>query len=175
MSAEPGTPFPIRRRNACALTETLADNVPGLNFVNDQDPGIGRVAADGGFVYRKADGSLVKDEATLGRIRSLAVPPAWTSVWICSDPHGHLQAVGRDARGRKQYRYHPRWREARDEAKYDSLLPESERETNHVIVAMVKQVAERLGNTPAVCRNCYVHPEVLDAFREGRLQALEER
>src|SRR5262249_5883045 len=72
--------------------------------------------------YRRADGSPVKDASTLQRIRSLAIPPAWTDVWICAEPSGHIQAVGRDARGRKQYRYHPRWREARDETKYARLL-----------------------------------------------------
>ena len=85
-------------------------------------PGITRHKARNGFDYRLPDGSLVRDIETLKRIRSLAIPPAWTEVWICPDPNGHLQATGRDQRGRKQYRYHPRWREVRDEAKYGKLL-----------------------------------------------------
>lgn len=316
------------------MTETLAAIDTGLNFVSDHDPGILRLSTGDGFVYRNPAGATIKDEATLGRIKSLAIPPAWTNVWICPNPLGHIQAVGRDARGRKQYRYHPEWRRARDEAKYGSLLafgtvlpdlrsqidadlakrglprekvlavvvtlldqtlirignaeyartnktyglttlnnrhvkiegatlrfrfrgksgkvhdigmrnarlarllrrcqelpgqhlfqyvdenglihaitssdvnaylteragapftakhfrtwggtviaagllreldpPASERESTHVIVETVKQVAERLGNTPAVCRKCYVHPTVFDAFREGRLQSLSE-
>ena len=69
-----------------------------------------------------ADGKAIRDKESLQRIRSLVIPPAWKDVWICPDPRGHLQAVGRDARGRKQYRYHPRWREVRDETKYDRII-----------------------------------------------------
>src|SRR5690242_5265702 len=75
-----------------------------------------------GFRYTRADGKPLRNPADLKRIRSLAIPPAWTDVWICPDPRGHLQATGRDARGRKQYRYHPRWREVRDEVKYGRLI-----------------------------------------------------
>src|SRR5689334_9220122 len=82
----------------------------GLVHVNDDQPGITRHKRGAGFVYRDARGRLVKDKRTLGRIKSLAIPPAWTHVWICADENGHIQATGRDARGRKQYRYHPRWR-----------------------------------------------------------------
>ena len=85
-------------------------------------PGITRRNARNGFDYYLPDESLVRDIATLKRIRKLAIPPAWTDVWICRDPNGHLQATGRDQRGRKQYRYHLRWREVRDEAKYGKLL-----------------------------------------------------
>ena len=74
-----------------------------------------------GFRYYRADGRLIRNPAELKRIARLAVPPAWTDVWICPDPRGHLQATGRDARGRKQYRYHPSWRETRDETKYERL------------------------------------------------------
>src|SRR5690242_4657327 len=74
-----------------------------------------------GFRYTRADGKPLRNPADLKRIRALAIPPAWTDVWICPDPRGHLQATGRDARGRKQYRYHPRWREVRDEDKYGRL------------------------------------------------------
>jgi DNA topoisomerase-1 len=93
-----------------------------LHYVSDSKPGITRVKDGDGFAYRSPDGTAVTDAATLERIRHLAIPPAYTAVWICRDPLGHLQAVGRDARGRKQYRYHPRWREVRDEAKYGKML-----------------------------------------------------
>jgi DNA topoisomerase I len=93
-----------------------------LRYVDDSAPGITRHKARNGFDYRLPDGALVRDIDTLKRIRSLAIPPAWTNVWICLHSNGHLQATGRDARGRKQYRYHPRWREVRDEAKYSKLL-----------------------------------------------------
>ncbi|WP_414693399.1 DNA topoisomerase IB [Phenylobacterium sp.] len=94
----------------------------GLVYVSDSDPGITRRKAGSGFNYRKADGSPVTDERTLDRIRKLAIPPAWTDVWICPRPHGHIQAVGRDQKGRKQYRYHDRWREVRDSHKYDRVI-----------------------------------------------------
>jgi DNA topoisomerase-1 len=74
------------------------------------------------FRYLRADGGVVRDAATLARIRSLAIPPAWTDVWICPLAEGHIQAVGRDARGRKQYRYHPRWREVRDRTKFGRMI-----------------------------------------------------
>ena len=93
-----------------------------LHYVSDKKPGITRVHEGDSFAYRNPDGSPVTDERTLERIRKLAIPPAYTEVWICRDPQGHLQAVGRDVRGRKQYRYHPRWREVRDEAKYGKML-----------------------------------------------------
>ena len=93
-----------------------------LRYVNDSMPGITRRDARNGFDYRRPDGALVRDIATLKRIRALAIPPAWKEVWICRDPNGHLQATGRDQRGRKQYRYHARWREVRDDAKYGKLL-----------------------------------------------------
>jgi DNA topoisomerase-1 len=85
-------------------------------------PGITRHKARKGFDYRSPDGEFVRDIATLKRIRSLVIPPAWTAVWICPYPNGHIQAIGRDKRGRKQYRYHPRWREVRDESKYGKML-----------------------------------------------------
>jgi DNA topoisomerase-1 len=94
----------------------------GLRYVHDHAPGIARAGHPGAFHYTDADGHAVLDEGTLERIRKLAIPPAWTNVWICKLANGHLQATGRDARGRKQYRYHPRWRESRDEAKYGRLL-----------------------------------------------------
>lgn len=100
-----------------------ADLPPGLAYVSDQDPGIRRrKARSHGFNYLAPDGSAVTDEKTLDRIRALAVPPAWTDVWICPRANGHIQATGRDARGRKQYRYHARWRQQRDSHKYDRLV-----------------------------------------------------
>jgi DNA topoisomerase-1 len=93
----------------------------GLRHVSDQDPGISRRRAGTGFSYRRPDGSQI-DETTLDRIRALAIPPAWTDVWICPSPRGHIQATGRDQKGRKQYRYHDRWRQVRDENKYDRLI-----------------------------------------------------
>ena len=94
----------------------------GLHYVNDaRMPGIRRVG-HARARYIDQHGRTVRDRAVLQRIKSLAVPPAWTQVWICPDPRGHLQATGRDARGRKQYRYHPRWRAVRDEVKYGRLL-----------------------------------------------------
>jgi DNA topoisomerase-1 len=90
----------------------------GLRYVTDRMPGIRRIGSGKTFRYIGATGRLVRDPQTLARIRSLAIPPAWTDVWICPIDVGHLQAIGRDARGRKQYRYHPRWREVRDETKF---------------------------------------------------------
>ena len=94
----------------------------GLRYSRDGEKGCRREPSGKGFAYLDADGKRVDDAATLDRIRSLAVPPAWTDVWICGDERGHLQATGRDARGRKQYRYHPRWRELRDADKFDHLM-----------------------------------------------------
>jgi DNA topoisomerase-1 len=98
----------------------------GLRYVSDATPGIRRRRAGTGFSYVAADGRVIRDKATLARIRSLAIPPAYTDVWICPLANGHLQATGRDARGRKQYRYHPRWREVRDETKFGRMLAFSE-------------------------------------------------
>jgi DNA topoisomerase-1 len=99
-----------------------AARAAGLRYVHDDRPGIRREPADDGFRYIDAKGEPVEDEATLKRIKSLAIPPAWTDVWICPQTNGHLQATGRDARGRKQYRYHPKWRSVRDEVKYERML-----------------------------------------------------
>jgi DNA topoisomerase-1 len=99
-----------------------AARAAGLRYVTDELPGLSRVVQGDKVVVRKADGSEVTDERVLERIRKLAIPPAWTDVWICSSPNGHLQATGRDARGRKQYRYHPRFREVREETKYEHMM-----------------------------------------------------
>jgi len=94
----------------------------GLRYVNDAMPGIRRVRRGKTIRYVGPEGAPVTDAKELGRIKTLAIPPAWTDVWICAHPRGHLQATGRDARGRKQYRYHPRWRQVRDETKYYRML-----------------------------------------------------
>jgi DNA topoisomerase I len=108
---------------AIADDEALAiAEMAGLRYVTDALPGIRRVRCGKGFSYRRPSGSIENRRGTLDRIRSLAIPPAWTDVWICTYPNGHLQATGRDARGRKQYRYHPQWREVRDAAKYDRVV-----------------------------------------------------
>lgn len=94
----------------------------GLRYVTDAKPGIRRVRCGKGFRYTAPGGATIHDEDILRHIRSLVIPPAWTGVWICTIPNGHLQATGRDARGRKQSRYHPRWRGVRDETKYQRMV-----------------------------------------------------
>ena len=108
----------LAKRPDCKLAARSA----GLRYVDDRCPGISRVTQGTGIEYRGPNGRKIRDGETLTRIRSLAVPPAWRDVWICVDPDGHLQATGRDARGRKQYRYHPRWREVRDGNKYERMI-----------------------------------------------------
>ena len=94
----------------------------GLRYSSDDRPGITRRRSGSGFSYRHPTGRLVRDRPTLARIRALAIPPAWTDVWICPDANGHIQSTGRDAKGRKQYRYHPGWRSRRDDAKFDRIV-----------------------------------------------------
>jgi DNA topoisomerase-1 len=101
--------------------ETIARS-SGLRYVRDDVPGITRVWRGGDPAYFDAAGKLVADSAEIARLNALAIPPAYTDVWICPDPRGHLQATGRDARGRKQYRYHPRWRGVRDETKFERMM-----------------------------------------------------
>src|SRR5215213_6838234 len=110
-----------------ATTENVVDprdaaETAGLLYVSDEEPGIRRGKSGKGFTYTKPDGKKVEDKATLERIRSLAIPPAYTDVWICAKANGHIQATGRDAKGRKQYRYHPRFREVRESTKYEHML-----------------------------------------------------
>ena len=107
---------------AAVTPEKAAARAAGLRYVDDTQPGLHRRKAGKGFAYRDADGHAVRDAEVLARIRSLAVPPAYTDVWICSWPNGHLQATGRDARGRKQYRYHPDWAKVRGEGKFDRII-----------------------------------------------------
>jgi DNA topoisomerase-1 len=98
-----------------------------LRYVNANEPGVRRVRKGSGFVYVAPSGRRLTDERDLQRVAKLAIPPAWKDVWICKSANGHLQATGVDARGRKQYRYHSRWREVRDEAKYHDILHFAER------------------------------------------------
>jgi DNA topoisomerase IB len=94
----------------------VAAKAARLRYVNDHWPGIVRERNGTRFVYRDSSDAAIADRAELARINAIAVPPAWTEVWICPDPDGHIQATGRDARGRKQYRYHARWRSVRDDS-----------------------------------------------------------
>ncbi|MEO6567165.1 MAG: DNA topoisomerase IB [Opitutaceae bacterium] len=94
----------------------------GLRYVSDENPGITREKVRRDFIFRSPEGKRVTDVATLARIRRLAIPPAWTEVWICASVNGHIQATGRDVRRRKQYRYHDDWRAARDETKYERMI-----------------------------------------------------
>jgi DNA topoisomerase-1 len=112
-----------RRRPALLPTDPLLSaRLAGLRYVRDDRPGILRQKAGRGFRYVDSEGRPVRDRETLRRIRSLVIPPAWTDVWICPSPQGYLQATGRDARGRKQYRYHPLYRAVRDQTKYSRML-----------------------------------------------------
>ena len=105
-----------------AIDPEQAADVAGLRYVNDDRPGYTRKTKADDFEYFDVDGKPIRDEQRLLRIKRLVIPPAWKQVWICPSPNGHIQATGRDARGRKQYRYHDRWREVRDENKYDRIL-----------------------------------------------------
>jgi DNA topoisomerase I len=144
-----------------------AARAAGLRYSTDTRPGIQRIRHGRSFTYVRPDGRRLTDAADLARIRQLAVPPAWTAVWISPDPRGHLQATGRDARGRKQYRYHPRWRVVRDETKYGRLtdfaraLPSIRRRTEAdlrrtglprekvlaAVVRLLERTLIRVGNT----------------------------
>ena len=112
---------PGARQGASALADEGAAP-PGLVWISDDVPGIRRLRTGDAFRYRGVDGKLVRNAAELRRIRSLAIPPAYEDVWICARANGHLQATGRDARGRKQYRYHPDWRLAKDADKFERML-----------------------------------------------------
>lgn len=111
-------PLPL----ASAADPVAAAREAGLRHVSDAAPGFRRVGSGDKVSYRDLEGRRLHDRAHLARIRSLAIPPAWTEVWICPRADGHLQATGRDARGRKQYRYHPRWAQVRDATKYDRMI-----------------------------------------------------
>ena len=111
----------------------------GLTYVSDDRPGIRRQRKGRGFCYVGSGGGKVDDGATLRRIKSLAIPPAWTDVWICAKADGHIQATGRDAKGRKQYRYHPLFREVREGTKYQHMLAFAES-----LPAIRRKVSEHL-------------------------------
>ena len=124
----PNVPHSVKPRNPGALRDAqrvdprVTARTAGLRYSTDSRPGLSRQRHGRGFSYRDAEGAVIRDRATLARIRALAIPPAWTDVWICPDATGHVQATGRDARGRKQHRYHPLWTVHRDEAKYERLI-----------------------------------------------------
>lgn len=132
-----GTAIPVE-----AQDPVEAAHAAGLRYVSDTTPGIRRKRAGNGFSYSGPQGKTLSDARTRARIRSLAIPPAYTDVWICPDPNGHIQATGRDARGRKQYRYHPRWRLIRDETKFERMLAFSE-----VLPAIRERVEDDLASS----------------------------
>jgi DNA topoisomerase-1 len=105
-----------------AIDRVESAKAAGLRYVTDDSPGLRRRKSGKGFIYTSAGGKVIRDPEVIRRIKSLAIPPAWRDVWICPLPNGHLQATGRDARGRKQHRYHPLWREVRDRTKYHKML-----------------------------------------------------
>jgi DNA topoisomerase I len=125
-------PTPLQRQTANALSfahdgvalndGTRSARQAGLRWVDPGEPGIARVRQGDAFAYRTAAGRVLRDNATLSRIRKIAIPPAWQDVWICADARGHIQATGRDARGRKQYRYHTDWQVQRGQTKFEHLL-----------------------------------------------------
>jgi DNA topoisomerase-1 len=114
LALDPGTQLTVDPRDAAESA--------GLRYVSDDEPGLRRRKTGKGFSYKKPDGKSVRDKAARERIRKLAIPPAYTDVWICSRANGHIQATGRDAKGRKQYRYHPNFREFREGTKYEHML-----------------------------------------------------
>jgi DNA topoisomerase I len=156
-----------RQSQRQATAPPISARRAGLRYATDRRPGITRVRRGSGFQYLEPSGHPVTDAADLQRIRKLAIPPAWREVWIAPDPHAHLQATGRDARGRKQYRYHPRWSSVRGETKFDRMVPfgralpeirdriardlRAEPLTRTKVVAAVVQLLEktliRIGNT----------------------------
>lgn len=120
----PASGLALDKAENCATRDAIeAAETAGLLYVTDAAPGIQRKRHGKHFRYLGLDGKTLQQEAELERIKALKIPPAWNNVWICPQSQGHLQATGRDAKGRKQYRYHDRWREVRDEAKYDQLIP----------------------------------------------------
>src|SRR5688572_14572125 len=112
---------PRKDRQVPVVDPIASAKMAGLCYVSDTKPGIRRRRSGKGFTYRGPDDRPIRDPDELRRIAALAIPPAWTEVWISPKPMGHIQATGRDAKGRKQYRYHPRWRAVRDETKYQRL------------------------------------------------------
>ena len=160
------------RKTTTAREGAKAAAATGLIYVSDSEPGIRRRRRGAGFYYVSPADRVLRKKAVLRRIVSLAVPPAYEDVWICTNPRGHIQATGRDARGRKQYRYHVRWREVRDLAKFDRMvdfgraLPKLRQRLRHdlsrrglprekvlaVLVSMLDSTWARIGN-PEYARN----------------------
>src|SRR3954471_17881104 len=122
MGASGGTVAEPKQNGAISDELLAAAKEAGLRYVSDQRPGYRRKSKGKHFEYFDTDEKPIRDEQRLLRIKRLAIPPAWTDVWICPSPNGHIQATGRDARRRKQYRYHERWREVRDENKYEKMV-----------------------------------------------------
>lgn len=163
------------RKASAAREGAKSAAATGLIYVSDGDPGIRRRRRGSGFYYLKPDKRILRNKAELRRIVSLAVPPAYQDVWICTHPRGHIQATGRDARGRKQYRYHRRWREVRDLAKFDrmidfgSALPKLRQRLRRnlalpglprekvlaVIVSMLDSTRARIGNPEYARQNSF--------------------
>ena len=158
---------PETQRRAISVAQPLAAaKAASLRYVSDAAPGIMRRRKGKGFVYVSPDGKTIRDPAQLERIKSLVIPPAWTDVWICAHVDGHLQATGRDAKGRKQHRYHTRWREIRDATKYDrmvsfaTVLPRIRKQVQHdlalpglprekvlaAVVQLLESTSIRVGN-----------------------------
>jgi DNA topoisomerase-1 len=129
-----------RRRRGVAPDPAESAQEAGLRYVSDTMPGILRKRAGTGFTYVGPDGRRITDRKEIARIRALAIPPAYADVWICPYPNGHIQATGRDARGRKQYRYHPKWREVRDVTKFERML-----EFSRTLPAVREQVSKDMG------------------------------
>ena len=131
----------LRRNGGLGTIDPLASaKAAGLRYVSDEGPGIRRKRAGNGFTYIGPDGRPVRDRQTLDRIKSLVIPPAWENVWICPVANGHLQATGRDAKGRKQHRYHPSYRAVRDEVKYTRMIAFGE-----ALPLIRRRVREHLG------------------------------
>src|SRR5688572_22517531 len=133
----------LHTREYCGSTMSLADehgeaaHAAGLRYVTDAAPGIRRHRRGRGFAYVRPDGAPLRDSAELERIRRLVIPPRWTDVWICPSSSGHLQVTARDARGRKQYRYHARYRAVRDDTKFSRMVEFSE------VLPSIRRAVER--------------------------------
>ncbi|HEX4826182.1 MAG TPA: hypothetical protein VFV19_17920 [Candidatus Polarisedimenticolaceae bacterium] len=112
----------MSRKRHARIDPIESAKAAGLRYVSDATPGYRRKTWGGGFVYIDADGHPIRDKKIVKRMRTLVIPPAWKDVWICPSENGHIQVTARDARGRKQYRYHPKWRAVRDEDKYEHMI-----------------------------------------------------
>lgn len=122
----------------------------GLRYISDARPGIRRKKAGTGFTYTRADGSRLSEADVLKRVKALAIPPAWTDVWICPFADGHIQATGRDAKGRKQYRYHARFREVRESTKYEHVVGFA-----NALPAIRQMVQEHMGLRGCRAKRCW--------------------